>query len=135
MRLSHTPEYRAWRSMHRRFYVKTHQDYKYYGGRGITVDTAWDVFEQFLADMGYRPSAEHTVERKDNNLGYSKSNCRWATREDQSRNMRSTKLTMALANTIRQEYASGKFTHKQLAAKYGLGEAIIGHVMLKRRWA
>jgi hypothetical protein len=48
-------------------------------------------FENFLSDIGPRPSKFHTVERKDNSLGYSKENCKWATRKEQSRNVRNNR--------------------------------------------
>jgi hypothetical protein len=61
--------------------------YIYYGARGITIDPAWDTYGQFLKDMGRRP-LDHTLERIDNNLGYSKGNCIWATKSQQQRNTR-----------------------------------------------
>jgi len=71
-----------------------------YGGRGITVSEAWRTsYATFLADMGRRPSPELTIERVNNNKGYSKDNCVWATRSVQARNTRRNHLVTALGKT------------------------------------
>lgn len=83
-----TPEYNAWNAMIQRCTNPNNPAYKNYGGRGITVCTEWkDSFIAFFTDMGKRPE-RLTLERKNNNLGYSKENCIWDTRINQSRNQR-----------------------------------------------
>lgn len=80
-------EYRAWSKLKMRCYVKTNPKYPHYGARGITVCDHWrDSFENFLEDMGLRPSPKHSIDREDVNGNYEKSNCRWATATQQMRN-------------------------------------------------
>lgn len=82
-----SPEYRSWQMMKNRCHNPNARDYAYYGGRGITVCKKWrDSFACFLEDMGRRPSPTHTLDRKNPAKNYTPGNCRWATREEQSRN-------------------------------------------------
>lgn len=91
--MSASPEHHIWRGILTRCLCKTSKYYPRYGGRGITVSDRWrDNFTAFLEDMGYRPDAAFTVERKNNSGGYSKDNCVWATRKQQNRNKRSNRL-------------------------------------------
>lgn len=85
------PEYNAWKKMRDRCQNPKADNWKYYGARGIKVCKAWESFEQFLADMGPRPSPQHTIERENVKHGYTPKNCRWATQAEQSRNKSSTK--------------------------------------------
>ena len=72
--------------------------YRHYGERGITVCARWLKFENFLADMGPRPDGL-TLERKDNNKGYYKSNCEWASAKRQNRNSRQTRMVQIGSKT------------------------------------
>lgn len=85
-------EYGAWQEMHRRCSDPKRPCFKNYGARGITVCAAWSDYSTFLADMGRAPSRTHTLERIDNARGYSKENCRWATKLEQAQNKRNVRL-------------------------------------------
>lgn len=89
---SQLPEFCVWHSMLQRCCNPRLANYKNYGGRGITVCERWLEFANFLEDMGDRPSAKHSIDRIDNDKGYSKENCRWATQSQQRRNARSNRL-------------------------------------------
>lgn len=90
--MSKTPIYKVWTAMLQRCMNKRSKIYKDYGERGIDVCDRWLVFENFLEDMGDQPFKRATLERKDNNKGYSKENCVWATYKEQSRNTRQTNM-------------------------------------------
>lgn len=86
--MSGTAEYRAWRSMRDRCERKNNGRYSDYGGRGIQVCERWHKFENFVADMGIKPSPRHSLDRIDNDGNYELGNCRWASPVEQSRNKR-----------------------------------------------
>jgi hypothetical protein len=88
-RTTRTAEYRIWRGMKQRCSDPNCLAWPDYGGRGIAVCDRWkNDFEAFLADMGPRPSARHSIDRIDVNGHYEPGNCRWATQKEQCRNTR-----------------------------------------------
>lgn len=100
----HNTVYRIWLMMHQRCYNPTHVAYHHYGGRGITICDRWhkDVsgdqgFENFLADVGPRPlpHKKWSIDRINNDTGYSPDNVRWATAKQQRANQRKPKRKKA----------------------------------------
>jgi hypothetical protein len=90
VRLSHgdssSCEFRIWKGVLDRCLRPRNRSFRLYGGRGIRVCTRWLRFDSFLADMGRRPSACHSIERRDRNGHYEPGNCYWATPKEQARN-------------------------------------------------
>jgi hypothetical protein len=84
-----TPEYRTWQAMITRCTNANQSNFKHYGGRGIAICDRWrNSFSAFLADMGRKPSSQHSIDRINNDGSYEPGNCRWATKSEQSRNRR-----------------------------------------------
>ena len=81
-----TAEFTAWVAIHQRCSNPNKDFFHLYGGRGIKVCKRWSKFENFLADMGRKPSATHSIDRINNDGNYEPKNCRWATRSEQRRN-------------------------------------------------
>ena len=114
--LSRTPEYQAWQQMKYRCFNPNHKRYSDWGGRGITVCDRWLNFKNFLADMGSRPTAKHSLDRIDNDGDYSSKNCKWSTKAEQQNNTRYNRL-ITIENDTR--------TIVQWAKEMGFGETII----------
>lgn len=89
--MTETRVYRIWQAMLTRCRNKNTVNYENYGGRGISVCERWLSFENFLSDMG-EPETGQSIDRIDNDGNYEPNNCRWATREMQSKNKRSNRV-------------------------------------------
>lgn len=110
--MRHTPEYVVWANMLQRCTNESIPTYQHYGARGIGVDSRWAVsFEAFYADMGPRPSPQHSIERRDVNGNYGPSNCYWATAVVQANNRR---------GNVVYEFQGQEFTQAQLCKAYGI---------------
>lgn len=110
--LGNTTEYNTWAAMKSRCYNKGKRDYKNYGGRGIIVCERWvNNFENFLKDMGTKPSKKHSIDRVDNNGNYEPSNCRWATSIQQGQNKR---------NVIKVRFAGTEHLLKSICQQLGI---------------
>lgn len=97
---SNKPLFRLWYDMNRRCYDKNRKDYRLYGGRGITVCDRWNKynpegFDNFVEDMGHPLDDKNELDRINNNKGYCKENCQWATRRQQTNNIdKNVKLSL-----------------------------------------
>lgn len=121
------PTYYVWKGMRRRCQNPNAQDYKYYGGRGISICDRWrDSFENFLADMGARPGAEFSIERKDNEGPYSPSNCVWATRIQQMNNRRNNRLV---------EFDGETMTVAEWASRIGMSRSCLYNRLYQLKWS
>lgn len=84
-----TSTYVSWMAMKTRCINKNAASYRWYGAKGITVCKEWQTFEGFLASMGEKPSSEYCIDRIDSSKVYMPSNCRWATKSENSKEARS----------------------------------------------
>ncbi len=88
-RIRYTGIYSSWYAMKQRCGNPNNKQFADYGGRGITFPEAWKKFSGFSADMKESYKKGLSLDRIDNSLGYSKSNCKWSTRKEQNNNKRS----------------------------------------------
>ncbi len=94
-------EYIAWCNMHTRCRNENAENYRLYGARGITVCERWSSFENFLADLGPKPSPRHEIDRYPDNDGhYEPGNCRWTTKVEQHNNKRTNHLLTVDGQTL-----------------------------------
>jgi hypothetical protein len=87
-------EYISWLAMKSRCANPRNNRFQYYGARGIKVCDRWQSYEEFLEDMGRKPSPSHSIDRIDVNGDYEPDNCRWATPVEQRRNRRDFVITV-----------------------------------------
>lgn len=122
--MAYTPTWFTWSAMKHRCTNPASSSFHRYGGRGIKVCDRWLRFDHFLADMGEKPSSEHSLDRIDNERGYEPGNCRWATREEQMNNTRSNVFI---------EFMGQRLTIADWSRKTGLSAKVIQR-RPKRGW-
>ena len=116
-----SPEYKAWHAMKQRCTNPKNKAYANYGGRGIEVCDRWMSFENFYEDMGCRPY-KASLDRKNNSLGYSPENCRWATSKQQANNTRSNRWFVVEGQ---------RMTLTDISAQYGVSVQTLSWRMYK----
>lgn len=126
-------EYRCWQMMKNRCLNPRAMDWKYYGGRGITIDPRWLSFDAFLADMGTQPAKGMTIERRKSDLPYGPDNCEWATRETQSRSRNYCKLSPEKAAELRRRLAAGEL-QVALATEFNISQSRVSQIGRGMGW-
>lgn len=116
-----SPEFRAWIEMRRRCRSR-----KGWTDRGITVCDRWGCFENFLADMGRKPSTNHSLDRIDNSGNYMPGNCRWATKLEQRLNRRE-RLSREQVSEILARRADGE-SCDDLGVVFGVDPSAISRI-------
>ena len=124
-----SPTYNSWRSMIQRCTNPNHTHYDRY--KGLLCEK-WIKFDNFLGDMGERPFGT-SLDRIDNNRGYYKENCRWATPEQQVRNRKNSVMDENIARQIRELYAEG-FRTTAISEILNISTSNVSNVLHKGYW-
>ena len=130
----HTRLYHIWGNIKQRLFNSKVKEYKYYGGRGITICPEWLEFIPFRdwsISNGYKEN--FVIDRINNDGNYEPNNCRWLTVEENNRNKTNT-ITMEIANEIRYLYKTENFTQQELAIKYNVCVATINNIINNKIW-
>jgi len=120
--MSKEPIYGVWEEMIQRTTNSKHKSYKNYGGRGITVCEDWNNFENFFKDMGHAPKGM-TLDRKNNNRGYSKRNCRWLSFKKQQNNKRTNVVV---------KYNNKRYTLAEFSERFNMDSRRVGEFIGKK---
>ena len=122
--------YSTWTSMLTRCRNPRSKSFDSYGGRGIKVCERWHSFENFLSDMGEKPSKGMSIERVDVNGDYEPGNCVWAGSRQQARNTRRTRLSEEIVSAIRL----GALTTEQAVELTGCSPSTVSAARTRRNW-
>lgn len=122
-----SPTFSSWSSMIARCYYPSNPAHAYYKKKGIEVCERWQRFENFLDDMGERPSLKHSIDRYPNNDGnYEPGNCRWATKREQANNR---------VTNVMFTYKGREMTFADLVRETGLDKEFLRHRLLRAGWS
>lgn len=124
-------EYKAWAHAKQRCTNPNHIGWHLYGGRGIRMCDRWlNDFAAFYADMGPKPTPDHSLDRINGNGDYAPGNCRWASAKEQVRNSRATKLSPQAVEDI---LVSARPT-RELAEHYGVTYQCVWNIRKGKSW-
>jgi len=133
--LSKLPVYAIWKSMKSRCYRKKDKRYDRYGGRGITVCDEWrnnpEVFVRWSMENGYKIGL--TIDRRDNNLGYSPANCRFITAIENNRNSGNAKINHSIVLEMKDLYKSG-LRQVDIADHFGITQQTVSKAVNNKSW-
>ena len=128
--------YNIWAGIKKRCCKSNSQAYKDYGGRGITICPEWTndytKFREWSLSNGY--AEDLTIDRINNNGNYEPKNCRWLSLNRNAQKKRTTKLSLEIANEIRNLWNIGNYNQKQLAKKYNISNHHISNIINNKRW-
>lgn len=131
--MCNTPTYKTWIMMKSRCYDQKNESFYNYGAVGVTVCDEWRVsFENFLSDMGVRPSGM-TIDRIDNSKGYFKENCRWQTPKEQANNRRSNVVVYYNGDKLTVEEYAKLINLSDSGARFRLKKEFnrVGNIFIK----
>lgn len=115
--MSRTSEYSIWGNMLYRCNTESSPLYVNYGARGIKVCDAWFTFENFIKNMGERPTPEHSLERLDVDGDYHPDNCVWADKKTQARNRRNSRFVYISGERLQVDEYCEKYCVSKAAIK------------------
>jgi hypothetical protein len=128
--------YKTWKKMKERCYNQNEIGYKNWGGRGISICDEWRYdfvkFRDWALANGYRDDLQ--IDRRDNDGNYEPSNCRFVTQAENKRNRSCNKLSMEKAQEIRELYATGKYSQRQLAKIFDIAQSGIWRAVNNLSW-
>ena len=131
-----TKLYNVWQSMKQRVLNQKHKYYKDYGDRGIIICPEWANdyvnFRDWALNNGYKENLQ--INRINNNGNYEPPNCNFVTSAENCQNRRSNKITMQIANEIRDLWKTGDFIQKELAEKYNISKREIRYIINSKHW-
>lgn len=125
--MSTRSEASIWRNMKYRCNNSNASNYYMYGGKGIKVCERWqNSFQNFYADMGDKPTPEHSIDRVDSKGDYTPDNCRWATKKEQARNRKTSRpiTYKGVTKTVIEFCEEYGFKHHQLLHRLNIGWSV-----------